>query len=80
VLGAGGAGGNFFVIHVATPLGHCEGTDRKGVYAKARSGEIRGFTGVDDVYEVPKNPDLTVDVSTQSVSEIVHRKSWFHEI
>lgn len=72
VLQSGGAGGNFFTIHVATPLDHCEKTDRKGVYAKARRGEITGFTGVDDVYEKPEKPDLTVDVSTQSVPEIVH--------
>jgi sulfate adenylyltransferase len=72
VLQSGGASGNFFVIHVATPLQYCEKTDRKGVYTKARSGEIKGFTGVDDVYEVPKRADLTVDVTTQSVPEIVH--------
>ena len=47
-------------------------TDRKGIYAKARKGEIKGFTGVDDVYEAPKKADLTVDVTTQSVPEIVH--------
>jgi sulfate adenylyltransferase len=72
VLNAGGAGGNFFIIHVATPLEYCEKTDRKGVYARARRGEIIGFTGVDDVYEPPTRPDLRVDVSTQSVPEIVH--------
>ena len=42
----GGAGGNFFLIYVATPLEHCEKTDRKGNYAKARRGEIKGFTGI----------------------------------
>jgi sulfate adenylyltransferase len=69
---SGGPGGNFFIIHVATPLEHCEKTDRKGVYAKARRGEIKGFTGVDDIYEVPERPDLTVDVTKQSIPEIVH--------
>ena len=74
VLQSGGAGGNFFLIYVATPLEHCEKTDRKGVYAKARRGEISGFTGVDDAYERPERPSLTVDVTKQSVPEIVHSK------
>ena len=47
----GGAGGNFFLIYVATPLEHCEKTDRKGNYAKARRGEIRGFTGIGEYEE-----------------------------
>lgn len=72
VVSAGGAGGNFFLIHVATPLEYCERRDRKGVYAKARRGEIKGFTGVDDPYEVPKIAELTVDASQQSVPQIVH--------
>ncbi|KAG0707390.1 hypothetical protein DFH29DRAFT_1012994 [Suillus ampliporus] len=72
VLQNGGAGGNFFLIHVATPLEHCESTDRKGVYARARRGEIKGFVGVDTEYEVPKKADLVVDVTTQSIPSIVH--------
>lgn len=72
VIHNAGAGGNFFLIHVATPLEHCEATDRKGRYAAARRGEITGFTGVDDPYEVPKRADITVDVTKQSVPEIVH--------
>ncbi|KAF8894053.1 ATP-sulfurylase [Infundibulicybe gibba] len=72
IVQQGGAGGNFFLIHVATPLDQCEKTDRRGVYAKARRGEIKGFTGVDDVYETPGRADLTVDVSRQSIPEIVH--------
>ncbi|KAG0707396.1 germinating spore putative ATP-sulfurylase [Suillus ampliporus] len=65
-------GGNFFPIHVATPLEHCKSTDHKGVYAQARHGEIRGFVGVDTEYEVPKKADLAVDVTTQSIPSIVH--------
>jgi sulfate adenylyltransferase len=61
-----------FLIHVATPIEYCEKTDRRGLYAKARRGEIVGFSGVDDVYEVPSKADITVDVSRQSVPEIVH--------
>lgn len=74
VLQSGGAGGNFFLIHVATPLEYCEKTDRKGVYAKARSGEIQNFTGISDPYEDPEKADLVVDLTKQSVPEIVHGK------
>lgn len=74
VLQLGGAGGNFFLVHVATPLEYCEKTDRRGVYARARSGELENFTGVSDPYETPERPDLVVDVTTQSVPEIVHSK------
>jgi len=72
VLQSGGAGGNFFLIHVATPLVYCEKTDRRGLYSKARRGEIKGFAGVDDNYETPERADLTVDVTKQSTPEIVH--------
>lgn len=72
IIQQGGSGGNFFLVHVATPLEHCEKTDRKGMYKRARAGEIKGFTGVDDVYETPSKADLTVDVTKQSVPEIVH--------
>lgn len=68
----GAAGGNFFLIHVATPLEYCEKTDRRGIYAKARAGEIKGFTGIDDVYEAPKDADLVVDLSKMTVPEITH--------
>lgn len=67
-----GGSGNFFLVHVATPLEYCEKTDRRGNYEKARRGEIKGFTGVDDTYEKPTHADLTVDVSTQSIAEITH--------
>lgn len=65
--------GSFFLVHVATSLEYCERTDKRGLYAKARKGEIKGFTGVDDPYEVPKNPDLTVDFEHQTVRNIVHQ-------
>ncbi|KAI0692602.1 ATP-sulfurylase [Cytidiella melzeri] len=71
VLQSAGAGGNFFTIHVATPLEHCEATDRRGVYAKARSGEYKGVAGVDEEYETPERADLTVDLTKESVPEVV---------
>ncbi|TFY83320.1 hypothetical protein EWM64_g690 [Hericium alpestre] len=69
---AAGPGGNFFLVHVATPVEHCEQTDRRGVYVKARKGEIKGFPGVDQEFEVPDKTDLTVDVTQKSIPEIVH--------
>ena len=60
------------MIHVATPFEHCEKTDRRGLYARARRGEVTGFTGVDDPYEAPEHAELTVDVTKQSIPEIVH--------
>lgn len=65
-------GGTFFLVHVATPLEYCEKTDIRGIYSKARKGEIKGFTGVDDPYEAPRKPDLTVDLEKQTVRSIVH--------
>jgi len=65
--------GSFFLIHVATSLEYAEKTDKRGVYARARRGSVKGFTGVDDPYEVPQKPDLKVDIESQSVREIVHQ-------
>jgi len=50
----------FGEVHVATPLAECERRDPKGLYAKARAGEIAGFTGVDSPYEAPQHPDLEI--------------------
>ena len=52
--------GNFIMVHVDTPIEVCESRDVKGLYAMARRGEIKGFTGVDDPYEAPINPEITV--------------------
>jgi len=65
--------GYFFLVHVATSLEHSERTDRRGIYKRARAGEIKGFTGVDDPYENPVKPDLVVDLESQSVRSIVHQ-------
>jgi len=55
--------GEFIEIHVATPLETCEARDRKGLYAKARRGEIPEFTGISDPYEIPEHPELRVDTT-----------------
>ncbi|GBB83334.1 hypothetical protein RclHR1_10060007 [Rhizophagus clarus] len=65
--------GAFYLIHVNTPLDYCVKTDRKGLYKKAQSGEIKNFTGVDDPYEAPVDADIVVDASKHSVSEICHQ-------
>ena len=61
--------GGFVEVHVATPLEVCEERDRKGMYAKARAGLIKGFTGVDDPYETPRQPELRIDTSNLSPNE-----------
>ncbi|GAA6058912.1 hypothetical protein JCM10212_002864 [Sporobolomyces blumeae] len=73
IQNGGAGGGNFFLVHVATPLEYCEKTDRRGVYAKARRGEIKGFTGIDDKYEVPTDADLVVDLSKETILSASHR-------
>ena len=63
------AHGGFFEIHVATPIEVCEKRDRKGMYAKARAGLIKDFTGVDDPYEIPPSPELSIDTTALSPEE-----------
>ena len=64
-----GQQGGFIEIHVSTPLSVCEQRDRKGLYAKARAGIIKGLTGVDDPYVEPENPELRIDTSEMTPSE-----------
>ena len=59
--------GRFIEVFVNTPLAVCEQRDSKGMYAKARRGEITGFTGIDDPYEAPENPEVTLDTVGNSV-------------
>jgi adenylylsulfate kinase len=61
----------FVEIHVATSLEECERRDVKGLYARARSGELRGFTGIDDPYEPPDNPEIRIDTQLRSIAESV---------
>ena len=69
------AGGVFVEIHVSTPIETCEGRDRKGLYALARAGKIKEFTGISDPYEVPENPEMRIDTTSlppdQAVQQIV---------
>ena len=65
--------GGFVEIHVATPIEVCEERDRKGLYAKARAGIIKGFTGIDDPYEVPENPEMSVDTTDVTPDMLAHR-------
>ncbi len=58
--------GEFIEIYVSTPLDVVEKRDVKGLYAKARAGEIRNFTGIDSPYEAPESPELTLDTTTQT--------------
>jgi len=59
----------FFEVYVNASLAQCEERDVKGMYAKARSGEIKGFTGIDDPYEAPDNADLVLDTENKSLDE-----------
>jgi len=61
----------FYEIHVDTPLEVCEARDAKGLYKKARAGEIEEFTGISSPYEPPKNPELRVKTAEQSLEECV---------
>ena len=60
---------DFVEVFADAPLEVCEERDVKGLYAKARAGEIKGFTGIDDPYEAPENPELVVDTANQSPEE-----------
>src|SRR6476469_9073284 len=63
----------FVEVFVDTPLVECERRDPKGLYAKARAGEIRGFTGIDDPYEEPLNPEIICYTERESVEESVKK-------
>jgi sulfate adenylyltransferase len=65
--------GGFIEVHVATSIEVCEARDRKGLYAKARAGIIKGFTGVSDPYETPENPEMRLDTAELSPDMSAHR-------
>ncbi len=63
--------GEFLEVFVNTPLDVCEDRDPKGLYKKARAGEIKGFTGIDDPYEAPDQPEITLRTDQNSIEESV---------
>ena len=67
------AGIPFVEVHVATPLATCEQRDPKGLYKKARAGQLKNFTGIDDPYEPPARPELTLDATNTSPQEATVR-------
>ncbi len=62
-------GGGFLLVHVATPIEVCEVRDRKGLYAKARAGILKEFTGISDPYEAPTDADVTIDTGMLTAEE-----------
>lgn len=65
--------GSFVEVFVNAPINVCEDRDVKGLYAKARSGEIKGFTGIDDPYEPPVNPDVECRTDLETLEESVDK-------
>lgn len=63
--------GDFVLVHVSTPLAECERRDRKGLYAKARAGEIPEFTGISSPYEVPDDAELIIDTTGVTIDQAV---------
>ena len=65
--------GDFLEVFVNAPLAVCEKRDVKGLYQRARAGEIKGFTGIDDPYEAPTNPDVECRTDLESLDESVNK-------
>ncbi|MDY0168386.1 MAG: adenylyl-sulfate kinase [Thermoguttaceae bacterium] len=64
------APGDFIEAFVDAPLEVCEARDPKGLYKKARAGELKGFTGIDDPYEAPEQPELLLDAATKTAEQL----------
>ncbi|MCG8411227.1 MAG: adenylyl-sulfate kinase [Bacteroidales bacterium] len=62
---------NYIEIYVSTPIEECERRDVKGLYKKARRGEISNFTGIDDPFEIPKNPEIIIDTTNMEIEDSV---------
>ncbi|MEB3343293.1 adenylyl-sulfate kinase [Okeania sp.] len=62
---------NFIEVYINAPLAVCEQRDVKGLYARARAGEIKNFTGIDDPYEAPENPEITCYTDNETLEESV---------
>ena len=65
--------GGFFEVYVSTPIEVCEQRDRKGLYAKARAGVLKEFTGISDPYEAPEKPELVLDAGHGTVEDEANR-------
>jgi len=65
--------GDFLEIFVDTPLNVCEKRDTKGLYAKARKGEVKDFTGIDSPYEAPLNPEIHVNTDIETLDSILEK-------
>ena len=65
--------GGFIEVYISTDINVCEQRDRKGLYKKARLGILKGFTGIDDPYEIPTNPEVILDTSKLSVTQSVQQ-------
>ena len=61
--------GEFIEVHMDTPIATCETRDPKGLYKKARAGEIKNFTGIDSEYQTPEHPEVVINTATQSIEE-----------
>ena len=73
IVETAGGPGAFVLVWISTPIEECERRDVKGLYAKARAGEIKGFTGIDDPYEEPTDAALVIDTTDVAVDEAVAR-------
>nr|WP_269330078.1 adenylyl-sulfate kinase [Kineosporia babensis] len=65
--------GDFVLVHISTPLEECERRDRKGLYAKARAGQIPDFTGISSPYEIPADPELRIDTTGIAIDAAVEQ-------
>jgi len=69
--------GNFVEVHIKCSINECERRDTKGLYKKAKDGEIKNFTGIDDPYEDPINPEIVCDTESETVEEsVAHILTW----
>jgi len=64
------APGDFIEVFVDAPIEVCEARDPKGLYQKARAGQLKGFTGIDDPYESPNSPEVVLDASKKTADQL----------
>ncbi|MBT5302167.1 MAG: adenylyl-sulfate kinase, partial [Tateyamaria sp.] len=65
--------GAFIEVYVATSIEECERRDRKGLYKQARAGKIKNFTGITDPYDIPENPELSLETENINVDKCAHQ-------